>query len=120
MLCSMCQHGVTTAIDGKPTGKTWTCLNCGETHCRHFLWRCPTCKASSKMSRGALGWDCTDEYIQRGDEVVVGKIFDLLDANGDRLGARFYCTLAAWPGSPAAKILADKARDEKEDPCEPT
>ncbi len=38
MLCSLCQHGVTKSIGGKPTGATWDCP-CGETNCRH-IWRC--------------------------------------------------------------------------------
>lgn len=35
MLCSLCQHGVTARIGGKPTGATWDCP-CGESHCRHI------------------------------------------------------------------------------------
>jgi hypothetical protein len=38
MLCSLCQHGVTSKIDDEPTGATWDCP-CGETNCRH-IWRC--------------------------------------------------------------------------------
>lgn len=37
MLCTMCQHGVTSVIDGKPTGNVWWC-SCGDTHCRHIRY----------------------------------------------------------------------------------
>jgi len=35
MLCTMCQHGVTTKIGDRDTGAVWTC-DCGRTNCRHI------------------------------------------------------------------------------------
>ncbi len=35
MLCTLCQHGVTSKIGDKPTGATWACP-CGEINCRHI------------------------------------------------------------------------------------
>lgn len=39
MFCTMCQHGVTSVVDGQPTGRVWWC-SCGDTHCRHIR-NCP-------------------------------------------------------------------------------
>lgn len=35
MLCSMCQHGVTRAVNNVLTGNVWDCT-CGENNCRHI------------------------------------------------------------------------------------
>jgi hypothetical protein len=59
MLCSLCQHGTTSKIGGKPTGNVWPC-ECGESNCRHIR----VCKCGlAKPQRPALG-----DYLALGNE----------------------------------------------------
>jgi hypothetical protein len=52
MLCTMCCHGVTSSIDGVPTGATWDCP-CGETNCRH-IFVCSACKQTKPSRKEAF------------------------------------------------------------------
>ena len=59
MLCTLCQHGVTSKIGNKPTGNVWPCA-CGEDNCRHIR----VCKCGKgKPQRPALG-----DYLGLGNE----------------------------------------------------
>jgi hypothetical protein len=53
MFCTMCCHGVTSVIDGVPTGKVWWC-KCGDTNCRHIN-ECGGCK--TPRSEGEITYE---------------------------------------------------------------
>ena len=59
MLCSLCQHGVTSKIGGKPTGRTWDCA-CGETNCRH-LAKCPKCERLRRSARIRFDYNADED-----------------------------------------------------------
>jgi hypothetical protein len=78
----MCQHGVTTSINGKATGAVWTCL-CGQSHCRH-IDACPCGRTRARrfipgdtftlLEEQTDDNDGTPRTTPAGSEIVIERI----------------------------------------------
>lgn len=77
MLCTMCTHGVTAAVDGKPTGAVWQC-RCGERSCRH-IDKCDKCAKPRSASKTLIVMLALEVYYEQA-AVTADKLAEVLDA----------------------------------------
>lgn len=92
MLCTMCTHGVTTAVDGKPTGQVWQC-RCGERSCRHIAAcdKCGTAKSRNRILTVVLALEVYFDQYEITPEALAETLDEamqrgLTDEDRKRLG----------------------------------